>query len=79
MEIETGRFIPIVPILLLYWSALVVFFVVRARRRARHEIARHAGLAGDDDFPIVLSVPVAGFLVAAAAPLVVLLILAFIR
>jgi hypothetical protein len=78
MQTEIIRSIPIVPALLLYWSILVAFFVVQTRRRARHELAKRVEVAGTEDFEISLPLPIAGFVVAAALPLVLLILLALI-
>ncbi len=73
METTILRAIPVLPALLLYWSVIAVAFVVQARRRARREIAHRAQRAGED-FEIALSIPLGGFIAAAALPIVVLLL-----
>ena len=78
METTMQYALPVVPAIVLYWSALAVYFVVHGRRRARHELAKRMELAGNDDFEISLHLPIAGFVVAAALPLVLLLLLALI-
>lgn len=78
METTIQYALPVVPAIVLYWSALAVYFVLHARRRARHELAKRMELAGNDDFELSLPLPIAGFVVAAALPFVLLLLLALI-